>query len=242
MKTKSERIQERGNALIYVLIAIVLFAALSFTLSRQTNTSESGGLDAQKAELYATQLITYAANAKQAYDKMEFSGTHLEDVDLSVPSDPNFNTAPTIKKIYHPDGGGFNYAPLPDKVGISTLTDPAAGWYMGRFNNVEWTGTDITKTDILMTAYGIVQPVCADINEKITGNKTIPTITAAIKTVLVPKTVGGVTNFTAGANVDLTTDPANTTPAPICPECHNRASLCVQQGGIYAFYSVIADR
>ena len=37
---KKHRKAEQGNALIYVLIAIVLFAALSFTLSNQTDTSE----------------------------------------------------------------------------------------------------------------------------------------------------------------------------------------------------------
>lgn len=245
MKTKREqksrhRAHERGNALIYVLIAIVLFAALSFTFSRQTDTSEAGGLDAQKAELYATQLITYAANAKQAYDKMDFSGIQLGDIDFTLPADSTFNDAPTIKKFFHPDGGGFNLETLPDEVAVSGVTDPVPGWYMGRFNNVEWTAS--TETDIILTAYGIKQPVCEDINEKITGDKTIPSIGNALKEVLVPKTVGGITNFTTGANKDLTTDPAASSPVAICPECHNRATLCVENGEIYAFYSVIADR
>jgi hypothetical protein len=257
MKTKSEhaahRRSERGNALVYVLIAIVLFAALSFAVSRQSDTSEAGGLDAQKAELYATELITYAANAKQALDKMEFSGANPDFIDFTVPADTAFNTAPTTKKIYHPDGGGFNQAALPDKVAASGVANPAPGWYMGRFNDVEWTalgplntagagGTEAPYQDTIITAYGIAEPVCADINQKITGNKTIPVVTESLKNILVPKTVGGVTNFTAGANVNLTTDPINTTPPPICPDCHNRGSLCIQEGGIFAFYSVISER
>lgn len=243
MKTNGES----GNALIYVLIAIVLFAALSFTFSRQTDTSEAGGLDAQKAELYATQLITYAANAKQAYDKMDFSGIKLEDIEFTLPSDAAFNTAPTIKKFFHPDGGGFNLEALPDEVAVSSVTDPVPGWYMGRFNDVEWSATHSAAgagnyEDIILTAYGIKQPVCEDINQKITGDKTIPSIGNALKEVLVPKTVGAITNFSTGANKDLTTDPAATSPVALCPECNNRAALCVENGGIYAFYSVIADR
>lgn len=245
MKTNSEQINNRraesGNVLVYVLIAIVLFAALNFTLSRQTDSTEAGALDQNKAELYATELITYAANVKEAYDKMEFSGAKLEDIDFTPPSAATFNTAPTIKKIFHPDGGGLNPVTLPEKVGITTLTDPVAGWYLGRFNNVEWTGADTTKTDIVLTAYGIAQSVCGFINQKITGNTAIPSITDPIKEVLVPQSSGGTANFT-GANQDLTTDPANTTPAPICPDCHNKPSFCVQEGGIYAFYTVIANR
>ena len=245
MKTNREqnfnRTGESGNVLIYVLIAVVLFAALSFTLSRQTDSTEAGALDQQRAELYATELITYAANAKEAYDKMSFSGTYLEDVDFTLPSDPAFNTAPTIKKIFHPDGGGLNLAALPEKVGVDTVTDPVPGWYMGRFNNVEWTGADPAGTDIILTAYGINPSVCGFINQKITGDTAIPSISEPTREVLVPQSVGSVTYF-AGTNQDLTTDPANTTPAPICPECHNRSSLCVENGGIYAFYNVLANR
>lgn len=241
MKTNRERMSESGNVLVYVLIAVVLFAALSFTLSRQTDSTEAGALEENRAELYATELITYAANAKEAFDKMAFSGAYIEDIDFTLPSDPTFNTAPTIKKIFHPDGGGLNLAALPDKVGVAGVTDPVPGWYLGRFNNVEWTGTDAAATDIVLTAYGINPAVCGFINQNITGNTAIPTITEPVKEVLVPQAVGGITHF-AGANQDLTTDPANTSPAPICPDCHNRSSLCVQEGGVYAFYSVLANR
>lgn len=251
MKTNSEqksgRSSERGNVLVYVLIAIVLFAALNFTLSRQTDSTEAGALDQNKAELYATELITYAANVKEAYDKMEFSGARLEQIDFTLPSDAAFNTAPTVRKIFHPDGGGLNLATLPEKVGLDTVTDPVAGWYLGRFNDVEWTELDSVADpgnyqEIILTAYGIAQPVCAFINQKITGEMTIPSITQPVKEVLVPQTVGAITHFVTGTNRDLTTDPANTTPAPICPECHNRPSFCVEQGGIYGFYTVIANR
>ncbi|MCD8496625.1 MAG: hypothetical protein LRZ85_00160 [Alphaproteobacteria bacterium] len=253
MKTKRERNHESGNVLVYVLIAIVLFAALSFTLSRQTDTSETGGLDDQRVQIVATELITYAANAKAALDKMEFSNIYIEEVDFTLPSDSTFNDAPTIKKIYHPDGGGLNLGTLPEKVAANGVTDPAPGWYMGRFNNVEWTplgpgntagagGTEAPYTDIVLTAYGITQPVCAAINEKITGSTTIPSMTDSVKETLVPKTIGATTIFVAGTNTDFTTDPANTSPPPVCAACHNVASLCVEEGGVYGFYNVLATR
>ena len=83
MKTNKE--QESGNALIYVLIAIALFAALSFTLARQSDTGEAGTLSDERAELYATQIISYAAQTKSALDQMLFIGTDIDDLDFIAP-------------------------------------------------------------------------------------------------------------------------------------------------------------
>ena len=81
------RAGERGNALVYVLIAIALFAALSFTLGRQTDTSEAGALSEQKAELYATQLISYAAQVRSAVDQMLFTAaSDIDDLDFAAPT------------------------------------------------------------------------------------------------------------------------------------------------------------
>lgn len=240
------RRSERGNALIYVLIAVVLFGALSFTLSRQTDTSEVGTLENERAELIATQLISYAADAKSAFDKMQFTGTRVGDVNVIPPSDPDFNSATTsdnLNKIFHPEGGGLNFARIPDRAtdasNITTPDDPAPGWYMG-FNQVEWTPS--TDTDLILTAYGLAPLVCGFINEKITGNTTIPVISDSVKETLVQKTIDGEDMYSVGANVDLTTDPDATSPAAICPECHNQASLCVQEGGVFGFYTIIGER
>jgi hypothetical protein len=139
---------QRGNALIYVLVAIVLLAALSMTLGRQTDTSESSDLDDAKAEMYATQLMAYAAATKNSIDQMLFSNDKaLAQLDFTLPTQAGFNTAPTIYKVYHPDGGGLNAARLPADITTSAISDPVAGWYLGRFNNVEWTPTTATVID-----------------------------------------------------------------------------------------------
>lgn len=243
MKTKSEhfytgRTAERGNALIYVLVAIVLFAALSFTLSRQ-NDGGTGNLSEEKAELYATQLISYAAAAKDAYNKMEFTGTRYDTVGVQPPDHANFNAGSPVHKIFHPEGGGLNPGNIPEQaLADGTITDPAPGWYLGSAPlNVDWTAT---PSDVILTAYGISERICGIINETVTGSTDIPTLASStIKETLIARTVDGVNTYSTGANTDLTTDPS---ASPICAECENRASLCVQQGGIYAFYSIIAER
>lgn len=232
-KNDDSHTQERGNALVYVLIVIALFAALSFTVGRQTDTSEVSSMSEEKAELLATQLMGYASQARQVIEQMSFTGTNdLDDYDFILPSDAAFNTAPNFDKVYHPEGGGLIAAKLPPEAISQSGTDPVAGWYMGRFNNVEWTTT--TGTDIILVAYQIKREVCEQINEVITGSTTIPTMTDSIKETMIDDAL-----YSAGINVDLTTDGGD-----ICPECDERPMLCVQNQAedAYGFYSVLAQR
>lgn len=247
MKTKSEQKNtkwrsEAGNALIYVLIAIALFAALGFTLSRQTDTGEAGSLSNEKAELYATQLISYAAQARQVVDQMVFtSATDPSEIDFTQPTDVTFDTGTLIHKIYHPQGGGLNPGTIPPAIIHQVTNDPAPGWYLGRFNNVDWTplaagntagagGAEAPYEEVILTAFQISEQACGLINKKITGTNTIPSASAPLRTILIDEALH------SGTNVEFTTD------AGICPACENAASLCIEEGGIYAFYSILADQ
>lgn len=229
---------QSGNVLIYVLIAIALFAALSFTLGRQTDSSEAGSLSSEKAELVATQLISYASQAKSAVDQMEFQAIRMTNLNFILPTESGFNSGTNIYKVYHPDGGGLNPGTMPENAKASGISNPDAGWYMGRFNNVEWTPLGSSAgagnyEDVILTAYGISQTICENINKKITGDTTIPTSQEALKDILVDHQ-----RHSGTSNTDITTE---TGSPPVCAECHNRASLCIQEGGIFAFYTVIAD-
>lgn len=233
MNAKHQRESQSGNALIYVLVAIALFAALSFTLSRQTDTGEAGALSNDKAELYATQLINYAAQAKSAVDQMMFTGTTINQLDFTLPTGAGFNAGSPIHKVYHPAGGGLLPGRIPDEVQTSEVADPVSGWYLGRFNNVEWTAS--ASDDVILVAYQINKAVCEKINEKVAGISGIPVLGDSIKEVMIDD------SLYAGTNVDFTTDPTGT---PICATCHKQSSLCVQNQGLnaYGFYTIIADQ
>jgi len=229
MKTKREHLgknsQESGNILVYVLIAVALFAALGFTVSRQTQNSSTSELDKAKAEFFATQLISYASQTKSVIDQMMFTGTSIDELDFVTPEESGFNTSPHIHKVYHPEGGGLSPANLPAlAMNQITTTPEPAGWYLGRFNNIEWTNT--TGTDVMLTAHQISKQVCALINEKVTGSKTIPAISTEV------------TNYL----IDTATDTELTATA--CASCEGYMSLCVSNAAAtaFSFYTVLADR
>lgn len=227
---------ESGNAVIYVLILVVLFAALGFTLSRQSDSSETSGLDAERNSIMATQLIEKANQVKQTVDQMIFSGSAFtpttSDLVFITPDDAAFNTAPNIHKVWHPSGGGMTLPTLPPDAVHQVDADPVAGWYLGLFNNVEWTPT--TATDVVLTAHQISEQVCQQINKKITGTTTIPVLAGAvtIKEVLIDTA-----KHSGGANGDLDTTS--------CPAgCDGMPSLCISNnaGTMWSFYSLIESR
>lgn len=237
MKTKDEHFinrhkAERGNALIYVLIAIALFAALSFTLSRQTNTDEAGNLDDERAKFYATQLISYAGQANSVIDQMLFTGSDIADLNFLLPGEVGFNTAPHIHKVYHPEGGGLNKTNINDGAVTQNITDPPAGWYLGMFNNIDW--TDSTDDDVILVAYQLKRSVCEQINKIINGSIAIPTMQSSIRETMIDDALY------LGTNEELTT----ATVADICFECNNVQSLCVENQAqtAYGFYSILAAR
>lgn len=215
---------ENGNALVYVLIAIVLFAALSFTLSRNMGGSSTKEIDTARAELYAIELIAYSAQVKSVIDQMTFTGTRFNTLDFTQPSEADFNTAPHIHKIFHPQGGGLTPINLPDRTIKEISTNPKAGWYLGLFNNVEWTKG--TGTDIILTAHQISKAVCRAINDKITNSTTIPVIAGDLEDYLVD----------TGTN--------NTFTATSCADCEGYVALCVSNNtaSTYSFYTIILDR
>lgn len=226
---KRENAGERGNALIYVLIAIALFAALSMTMSRRIDTGEAGTVSDEKAELYALQLMNYAVQAKSAVEQMLFTGEEIDNLDFILPGEAAFNTAPHASKVYHPQGGGLNPGVLPDEVGADTVALLTPGWYMGRFSDVEWTKS--TDHDVLLVAYEISETICAKINLRLTGSETIPTLAGFtnLHNVFIDPAV-----HSSGGAADLT--------SALCAACDGYKALCVERGGAYAFYNVIAQQ
>ena len=157
-----------GNALIYVLIAIALFGALSFTLSRQTaNNQEAVTMAAEEVELSAVRVLTYSAQVENVINQMLFIGSQYDDLDFVRPGEASFDTQPLSDKVFHPSGGGLTGKALESKVVAQIDNNPPAGWYLGRFNNVEW--SDTSEEDVILVAHQIRQDICSYINGTLTG-------------------------------------------------------------------------
>lgn len=233
VQTTSFKNPQSGNATIYVLIVVALFAALAFTVTRQNDSSEGSGLSAEKADIIAAQLMAYPYQVKQAIDMMTMTGVDVSALDFTQPGQPNFDTAPNANKVYHPGGGGLIMARLPDEGVAQTSTTPVSGWYLGMFNNYEWTQS--AAADVMLVAYQIKREVCERINHRLFGNTDIPALGSSIPALLIDK------ENPPGTPVHPTNNVAEFNLAQ-CADCKEKPAICVTDGSRFGYFTLIINR
>ena len=211
--------KSRGNAMVYVLIAIALFGFLTITMARQNNQADGQDLSDEQVDLYVNELINYMASAQQVVDMMQMSGSQASDLVFLNPASAGFDTAPHIHKVYHPAGGGLNAETTLD---ANMFSSGLYGlWRMKNNTNVEWTPT--TNDDVILSNQFLKEEVCAAYNKKVTGSETIPQLSNTLDYF-----------FAQGSTNDF--------DATDCAACDGYPTLCVQSSGgtSYGVYSVIA--
>ncbi len=221
-----------GNALLYVLIAVILLGALSFTISRSGDNNPSGEISDAAAKTAATSILAYEAQAKAAVNQMIMNGTKVTDIVYTMPWESTFNDAPTTAKLFHPDGGGLQWKPLPDTAkgqvvnptpGYS-LSSGYKGYYVGRFNNVGWSPS--SSLDIVFSAFGLKDAVCKELNRRLTGISATYTVGAGES----PRRLFVPSAYHTGGQNDIT--------ATTCPNCENKNAFCI----IDTYYSILYAR
>lgn len=114
------RPSESGSVLIFILIGVALFAALSFAVMGSLRTSSSGASGAANEErmsLALTELRNTVLQTRTAIQLMVANGYSPGGIDVSA-SGPDGNYYSWTNnvcggddkcKLYHPDGGGLNF-------------------------------------------------------------------------------------------------------------------------------------
>lgn len=213
--------------MIYILLALALLAGLTMVLGKQSDNA-SQDLSAEKAELITTKTVAYAGSVKGIIDQMMMSGSNINNLNYVTPNQSSFDLGSNINKVFHPSGGGLGYEASNPELFVTNGTTPVPGWYLGRFNNVEWTKT--ASNDIVLAAYDINIDVCKAINKKITGSTVIPMALGPSAGFLVDTIHGG------PPNQPLT--------VAKCAACEGHPSLCVAGDGNqrYTYYSIISGQ
>lgn len=116
-----------GNALFLILIAVALFAALSYAI---TSSGRGGGnINKEQAQILAAQLTQHTARMRSAVQRLMLlngcadtdlafysaSGPYMGDHAYPTPDET------TIKpecNLYDPDGGGLTSEYVPDGIGL----------------------------------------------------------------------------------------------------------------------------
>lgn len=165
----------RGNILFLILIAVALFAALSYAVTKSTSGS-SGGIDREKAKLVAAELMQYAISVEVAIQRQVLSGkttfNELCFMDANIPGTHFYNagtcTAGTNEdRVFHSEGGGVNYL-VPDPTWLDSQYSAH-----GQYGRINYTGTlriiDVGtgENDLMMGLHHVKPEICKEINEAV---------------------------------------------------------------------------
>jgi hypothetical protein len=253
--TKFSKQSESGNVLFLILIAVALFAALSYAVT-QSSRSGSGEATSEKSLISGAQITQYPAGVRTDIIRMMIDNNiSVDQLEFNGPSDFGALTANPSGKftrsVFHPDGGGATYQMAPADV----MDSGSPGqWYY----NADWavanigttTGADSSGNEMTAFLVGVKQSVCQKIDDAlgITTNP-IPVLANGATTDF-EKTQG------TGAN---TASPPNTfelfAAAPAGTQCLDTTACgtpgalagqpfaCVQTtDGKYLYYHVLLER
>lgn len=173
---------EKGSALFYILIAVVLFAALSYAVANMMRGGDPATLSKETAKAAASEVLDYASAVRRAVRSLQING--YDDTEISFENDvvtgyTNANCSEDGCKVFHPDGGAVIFkTPSATMLDSSFSSDSLYGaWrFIGQSVEVDGVGTDGNGTDsydIMMVLPFIRRDICLEINKRLLGQDKI---------------------------------------------------------------------
>lgn len=240
---------ERGNVLFLILIAVALFAALSYAVTQSTR-SGSGDASGETNLINSAQLAQYPAGVRTSVVRMIIGGTSVDQIGFDAPAD--FSTVSDLKyNVFHPTGGGAVYQVAPKDV-LSATPSTSGRWvYSSKFqiNGVGSTTDGSTKSlgnDIIAFLPGVAQNVCRKLNDELgivaTGGQSdgIPASTLSAAPVLADSMAEDIPSASLGI-------PDAEPTGIIAGDLLGQPFGCFRQGAIgvganYVYYHVLVER
>ncbi len=152
--------QETGNALFLILIAVALFAALSYAI---TQSSRGGGsIDRETQMVQLAQANQYVAQIQTALQKLLLTGgCDIVDISFENSSTSSYDYGTDACKVFHPDGGGVsNTTAAPD---FATFPQ----WMINARTSVAGLGASGASGSDLVMMLAVPLQMCLDINNNI---------------------------------------------------------------------------
>lgn len=233
----------QGNVLFLILIAVVLFAALSYAV---TQSSRGGGnANKEKASIVASELVEYASTLRQAILRLKLI-KHCDDTEINfdAPSHTGYTngSAPADGScdVFGSSGGGMSLIAPP--TGTSTND-----WYFAGnliLHNAGGVNSDLdtANTDLAIILFDISEDVCLAINKGI-GIDGIPVDGSSYS-----NTTKFTGTYIIGENVNGLPGSSQPSPCigtPATPNLCGVPTGCFQEetgGQRYVFYSALIER
>ena len=155
--------QQKGNVLFLILIAVALFAALSYAV---TKSSRSGGDASRETNiLNAAQLTQYPTSVRTAVMRLIIDG--FQDTNILY-SEPGDNETSSAFEVFHAVGGGAVFQRAPEEMMQLGGINEAGTWFINMSFEIPELGRDnvtgLQGNELIAFLPGITESVCSRIN------------------------------------------------------------------------------
>lgn len=240
----NNRKSERGNVLFLILIAVALFAALSYAVTQSTR-SGSGTADKEQALLSGASMTQYPTALRTSIIRMVLSGVDVSNIVFDAPA--GFTSVSDRQAaIFHPTGGGAVFQQAPANV----MSGASQGdWFFNARWDIPLIGIDGSGgNDLIAFLPDVSQAVCLNVNSELAINTSGCTLTSGIPNLAST----GPTNDNIRYTYDEDEKDANNFPTGNeediagdgCTAFDGQPSGCFYDvtNAEYVFYSVLLER
>ena len=177
--SKRKKSDQNGSVIFIILIAIALFASLSYAISTSSRSTGKSISD-EEADIIASEFIQSAISLRQAYKQLRLSGCSLTDIDLDEDPSDNARRNPLSPStsgdfrcaLFHVDGGQKKDDSIPS--GLFESGAPILSWLHATSLRVDGVGT-ANKYELSLIIQGLIdENVCKSLNKKLIYTEDIP--------------------------------------------------------------------
>ncbi|MCB9981246.1 MAG: hypothetical protein H6860_02470 [Rhodospirillales bacterium] len=168
----SARSGEAGNVFVLILLGIVLFVALSLSISRGMRSDTTSNLSKQEAALAASDILAYAQKVERAVNRLRRKGVSENDISFDQAFVAGYNHTPAVadtNKVFNADGGAISWKSPPEG------SNDGSEWFFTGETCIADLGTGATGCDtdsianeeLIAVLPNVVDIVCEEINKRL---------------------------------------------------------------------------
>lgn len=164
----SARSHQSGNAIVFLLLAIALFAALAYTFMRSGQNSVSQ-MNPQQARLAASEILSYANSLSKTVDRLRQRGCSEKQLSFEASGNSGYANASAPGDfschVYNAAGGNMTW---------QSFTNYNATTTVSSLQNI--LGSASAITDLSLYVLGVSDSVCRAFNASVNiESSVIPT-------------------------------------------------------------------